>query len=632
MLDSLIKIAVATPDVRVADPTYNATECASLAKKACENGASLILFPELTVSSASIGDIVFQSAFIDECEKAVESYLDATKKLDIISFIGVPLRYLGKLYNVMLAIKSGEILGASIKDSFKSEELRYFSAPSQEPLVINYAGKLIDASSSLIYENTALSNMRTYVCFENDILSNSSSISLASAAGATLILTPGSSCELALRAEKMLAVYKAQSLINKCAIASASPSSGESTTDFVYSGRASVVSLFDAIDEKDAFSSEKILYSVVDFEAIEHERIADSSFVSEPDGEFLYIPYSTELKKTDLASVNPYPFVSQDEAENTRNSSLTLKMQATALARRFEASHSKALVIGVSGGLDSTLALIVCAEACDILSIDRKNIIAVTMPCFGTTERTKNNAVELSLALGASLRTVDIKKSVLQHFEDISHDENNFNVVYENAQARERTQVLMDIANELSGIVVGTGDLSELALGFATYNGDHMSNYGVNCGVAKTQLRSLVSYYASKAPENVSKVLYDVLKTPVSPELLPPRDGEIAQCTEGIVGPYELHDFFLYYVLRFGFSPRKIKRLALCAFKGIYDENTVDLWLRLFIRRFVTQQFKRSALPDGVSLSELSLSPRSGLKMPSDAYFNFLLSALDGEI
>jgi NAD+ synthase (glutamine-hydrolysing) len=417
----------------------------------------------------------------------------------------------------------------------------------------------------------------------------------------------------------------------RCAVAFANATTGESTTDFVFSGNSFIFENGEMLSENKAFSDDELSFAVVDFEKLSHERMSDDKFISEMSGDFLYIPYSMELSETKIETYEKSQFIPKDENARRELCELTIKMQSQALAKRMKSAYAKCLVIGVSGGLDSTLALLVCAEACDILKISRENIIAVTMPCFGTTKRTKNNALSLADALGATVRVIDVKKSVLSHFKDIGHAENNYNVVYENAQARERTQVLMDLANELSGIVVGTGDLSELALGFATYNGDHISNYGVNAGVPKTLLRSLISYYASISEKKLARVLLDVLNTPVSPELLPPKDNEIAQCTEGIVGPYELHDFFLYHLVRYGFSPKKIRRLASIAFADNYDEKTVTAWLKLFLRRFVSQQFKRSALPDGVKLSKISLSPRGGLVMPSDADGKFLLAELDGE-
>lgn len=631
MLDSLVKIAAVTPHIRVADPLYNAKECVKSAVRAYENGAHLLCFPTLSISSVTADDLFLQTAFIEECERAAELYLKETAELDIISFIGVPIRYFGKLYNAVLTIHKGVILGVTFKDCVSGEEERYFAPPPKERVTLSYAGQLTDASESLIFSCEDLPRVKISVCFADSLLCGSAKISKAARSGASLIVCVGSLCERLGAFERVSCVLKAESIINKCAIVSSFPSVFESTTDFVYSGRAYSFMLGETLNEKCAFSKDEILYSTVDFEAIEHDRTADSHFSCEASQDFVYVPYRTELKRTQIDFVNPTPFIIKDEGEREKTSALILKMQSNALARRFIAARARSMVIGVSGGLDSTLALLVCAGACDVLGIERSNIIAVTMPCFGTTKRTKNNAVELSHALGATLRTVDIKKSVLQHFKDISHSPDNYNVVYENAQARERTQVLMDIANALSGIVVGTGDLSELALGFATYNGDHMSNYGVNAGVPKTQLRSLVEYAIKGADKKLAGVLSDILKTPVSPELLPPSDGEITQCTEGIVGPYELHDFFLYYILRYGYSPRKIKRLALSAFSGVYGEREIDGWLRLFIKRFVTQQFKRSALPDGVALGEISLSPREGLKMPSDAYFDFFIRSLDGE-
>ena len=616
MIDSIVKIAMATPKTCVAAPKSNIKTAIDLACEASKNGAAVIVFPELNVSSVSAGDLFLQSAFLSECEAAVGEYILKTAELDILSFIGAPVKHFGKLYNASIAIKGGEILGISVNGSNTG---KYFSSLASLTLPISYAGFYADASEKMIYQHASVPSMRIFVSF-----GDAATASNAAAAGATLILAPTSLYESIGNATRIVEDLKSVSRINKSAIALVTPN-GESTTDFVYSGSAYFASLGSLLAEKEAFSESNLLYATVDLEAVENDRRV--CFKYAPSEDYLYIPYMGGVWETEITNINKLPFVFEDD----KTLDLTLKMQAHALARRCESAYAKKMVIGISGGLDSTLALIVSAMAADILKIDRKNIVAITMPCFGTTKRTKNNAIALADALSVTVRTVDIKKSVLQHFEDISHPANDYNVVYENAQARERTQVLMDVANELSGIVVGTGDLSELALGFATYNGDHMSSYGVNAGVAKTQLRSLVSYFAKISNKEICDVLTDVLMTPVSPELLPEKDGQIAQCTEDIVGPYELHDFFLYYTLRFGFSPRKVKRLAISAFKGEYDEATVDKWLRIFLKRFITQQFKRSALPDGVKLSEISLSPREGLKMPSDAGYDFLLNSLDGE-
>lgn len=624
MLDSLLNIAIATPKTQVANIKFNKDEAVRLAREAEGEGAKIILFPKLNISSYTAGDLFFSTSFITECERAVSEYLKETENLEILSFIGVPVRHFGKLYAVTLAVFKGEILGAVPSDVQTEAEARYFSSLSDGFFVINYAGQDIDFSNKIIYECETLSSLRIFT--ESSIgFSHPFSIGAEAAlAGATLILMPSAENEQIGARERLfrgLASYS-ERLISAVALANAG--NGESTTDLVYSSNSFVFENGELLAERGAFAREEITYALCDFEKLENRRIMNTAFKSEVSCEFLYIPFKLDICESKIEKYEKSPFIPSDPSEQDRLASLAIRMQAEALAKRFIASRSKCLVLGVSGGLDSTLALLVCAEACEILGISRDKIIAVTMPCFGTTKRTKSNAVKLSLALSATVREVDIKKSVLLHFKDIGHNSDDYNAVYENAQARERTQVLMDIANELSGIVVGTGDLSELALGFATYNGDQMSMYGVNAGIPKTLLRLLVSYYAKNSTKEIARVLTDILNTPVSPELLPPKDNEISQCTENIVGPYELHDFFLYHFLKNGFAPRKIKRLASAAFSGIYDEGTVEGWLKIFLRRFISQQFKRSAMPDGVKILDISLSPRGELRLPSDANGDFL--------
>ena len=631
MRDSLVKIAVASPKSEVANVKFNIEECISAVVKAESEGAKILAFPELSVSSYTAGDLFFQSSFIDACETAVREYLDRTRDIDVLTMLGAPIKNAGKLYDCIITTLRGEILGISVKSSLSRDEERYFSRLSNQSVAISYAGQLADMSESLIFEHYDMPRVKIFPTFASELERPCGIVGKAALAGATLISLAAARCEELSQRQKILSRLEAASDTCRCALLYANSGEGESTTDCVYSSNSFITELGRTLCEIPAFCEESLCCSVVDFEKIESERLRNNGFLTAEAEEFLYVPYNMELSDTDIGHIEKSPFIPKDEGECDSLCSLALKMQAHALAKRIKASRSKTVVLGVSGGLDSTLALLVCAGACDLLGMSRDSIIAVTMPCFGTTKRTKSNAVILSRSLGATVLQIDIKKSVTQHFRDIGHADDDYNVVYENAQARERTQVLMDIANERGGIVCGTGDLSELALGFATYNGDQMSNYGVNSGVPKTLLRSIISYYAKGADKQVRDALNDVLKTPVSPELLPPKDSEISQCTEGIVGPYELHDFFLYYFIRYGFSPRKIKRLAVAAFKDEYDADTVDGWLRLFLRRFVTQQFKRSAMPDGVKLLDVSLSPRGALNMPSDASFAFLIENLDGD-
>ena len=630
MKHGFLKLCAATPEVRVADIKFNTDECISLTKAAAAEGARVIVFPELSISSATAGDLFLQSSFVSAVETEVERYLQETAELEIISFIGAPVRFFGKLYNSVIVTLGGEILGICPKANLTFAEERYFSYPTDDGMNIEYAGQECSFDDSLIFEIEGMDSAKLAVDVGAECMSVRPHSDQLCLAGATVIVCPSAISEQIGRAQRIKSAVVAHSDRCRCVYVYAGAGVGESTTDAVYSGNCFIAERGNLLAENRPFVNEALHFAIVDLGKIEHDRLADDAFLVEPHSECSYIEVGIELCDCELSNIDKSPLVPKGEVSDAV-CSLVLSMQAHALARRLESARAERAVIGVSGGLDSTLALLVCAEAMDILGRDRSNIVALTMPCFGTTKRTKSNALRLSEELGTSVRTVDIKRSVLSHFKDIGHAEDDYSVVYENAQARERTQVLMDVANQCGGIVVGTGDLSELALGFATYNGDQMSMYGVNSGVPKTLLRHLVAYYAKTKGGRVERVLLDILATPVSPELLPPKDGEIAQCTEGIVGPYELHDFFLYYFVRYGYAPSKIKRLALAAFEGEYDEATIVAWLKVFLRRFVTQQFKRSASPDGVKIGSVALSPRTSLMMPSDASFDFLIRELDAE-
>ncbi len=579
------KIALAAPKIKLCDPSYNAEVCVSFAREADTSGADIILFPELTLTGATAGDLFFQERLVESAEMALAHYIEATRELSVMSFIGAPLFCDGLLYNAVFCISEGEILGISAK----GKPSRQFSAMTGD-FETTFLGRRTTVGRSLVYsdEETGAS---IFVKVGDDTAISTDNVNL--------ILNPIAEPEYIGANDLRREILIATSAELGTSFAMACAGIGESGTDGIYSGARLVAQSGKIVAEAKPFCEDEIIYSEISLKQNKKKEVNYESF---------------EEKLTS------HPFIPSDDEKRRLAMELALEIQSRALALRIERSYSRCVVIGVSGGLDSTLALLVCARAMDILGRSHENIIAITMPCFGTTERTKGNALLLAEELSCTLRTIDIKAAVNQHFIDISQDAEKFDVVYENSQARERTQILMDVANKEGGLVVGTGDLSELALGFATYNGDHMSMYGVNSSVPKTLMREMINHFAAEykkeGKERLSKVLYDVVNTPVSPELLPTKDGECDQHTESIVGPYELHDFFLYYTVKFGYSPSKILSLAKEVFE--YSEEEIKTYLKVFVRRFFAQQFKRSCLPDGPRVTEISLSPRTSWQMPSD--------------
>lgn len=585
-----VKIAVAAPEIRLCDPMYNAKICIDMAKKADSAGADIILFPELTLTGATAGDLYFQEALLQAAERAFEEYRVATANIGIMSFIGFPVSVDSAIYNGVAAISEGEVLGITASGTAS----RWFSPISTDGKTALINGKKIQVGRNLIYTDDATrANIFVKIGEDNAFSSD----------GVNLILNPTAMAEYIGLAETRREYAKNVSSALGIPFVIAGAGVGESGTDGLCAGARLVCVCDEIIAESPLFDGE-ILYADID---ITKKRTQNNRFASQ--GE----------------DILKYPFIPSDPCKLSQACELALDIQSRSLAKRIERSYSKTAVIGVSGGLDSTLAVLVAARAMDVLGRERKNVIAITMPCFGTTERTKSNALALAEELGCSVRTIDIKASVNQHFKDISHEDNCYDVVYENAQARERTQILMDVANSEGGLVVGTGDLSELALGFATYNGDHMSMYSVNASVPKTLMRKIIAHFALKAAEDgldkLSSVLRDVIDTPVSPELLPLTDGENHQHTESIVGPYELHDFFLYYTVKYGYSPKRIFDMAEQLFVE-YESCEIKKYLEVFVRRFYSQQFKRSCMPDGPRVTEISLSPRGSWCMPSDVSTN----------
>jgi len=621
MINGIIKTAALTPEIRVGDVKGNLKNAVSLAKEAAALGVKIAVFPELSLTGATAGDLFFTSTIHKSAEVAVSDFADATEELDTLFFVGAPVSLSGRIYNATVAIYGGDILGIIPKTALSPDERRYFSQ-SEGVTEVVFGGRETIFGSEILIGCEGVDGLLIAAAIGSEIKAPLSTARFAAAAGATLIVNPDSSPELVSRAENEDVFLRSESRTLACAVIRAEAGVGESGTDGVFGGRSGVYSLGRRLANAEPYKS-GITLADIDTELIAFKRNRLQGFEGDL-SDYEIVSFAPEISETPLSEKpNKYPFIPENEAVRDSRMAEIYEMQATALAKRIERSYSKGVVVGVSGGLDSTLALLVAARSMDILGMPRSNITSVTMPCFGTTKRTKSNAEKLAETLKTELRVVDIKAAVTQHFKDIGHDTEDFSVVYENAQARERTQVLMDIANATGALVVGTGDLSELALGWATYNGDHMSMYGVNAGIPKTLMRYMVGYIAKNAEENgekeLSAVLLGVLDTPVSPELLPPKDGEIAQCTEGIVGPYELHDFFLYNLVACGYSAEKILRLATLAFEGEYDAETVKGWLRVFMRRFFSQQFKRSCLPDGPKIGGVGFSPRGDFKLPSDA-------------
>ncbi len=620
MKDGFVKVAAATPELRVADPTFNSREIFKMAEQAAYNGASIIVFPELCITGYTCGDLFLQQSLLDSALEALKNLMNRTEKLNIAVVVGLPLAVRGKLYNCAAVLCGGRLAGIipkrHIPNYSEFYELRYFTPGlNSKAEVINCCGQSATFGYCQVFRSGNLT-FGVEIC--EDLWAPEPPSVKLTAAGAKIILNLSASDELVGKAEFRRALVKGQSARLICAYVYADAGFGESTQDLVFAGHNLIAENGGLITESKKFSSD-IIYADIDLGRIEHDRRRVNtlnSTTSEFDVEIPLKPVRNNLRDRNFPRT---PFVPSDPSKRDSRCEEILAIQSTGLATRLRHTNSKKAVAGLSGGLDSTLALIVMVHAFDRLELDRKGIIAVTMPCFGTTARTKGNAEMLAEAYGVTLRTVDIKAAVDQHFLDIGQDKKDLSLTFENAQARMRTMVLMDIANQEGGMVVGTGDLSELALGWATYNGDHMSMYGVNSSVPKTLVRYLVAYEAGRASGQLCDVLNDILDTPVSPELLPPENGEISQKTEDLVGPYELHDFFLYYFLRHGYTPKKLYRVALAAFKGSYDADTIKKWLVTFIKRFFSQQFKRSCLPDGPKAGSVSLSPRGDWRMPSDA-------------
>lgn len=617
------RVAAAVPKVRVANVDFNVEHIVDLWKIASEQNAAVVLFPELSVSSYSCGDLFYQQALHRAVEKGLASLLEVSKACRTVAIVGAPVWHRGRLYNCALVLQEGEIAGV-VPKSFVPEHKEYYekrwfvSGAGIMNETVALLGQEVPFGVDLLFEHREGFSFGIEVC--EDLWTVVPPSSYQALAGATILFNLSASDEIVGKSEYRTSLVTTQSARCMAGYVYASCGMGESTTDVVFGGDAMIAENGLLLERGERFLDEsQIIFADVDVERLQTMRLSEGSFA---DGEIR--PYR-RITLSDAPAieqlnrfVDPHPFVPSKRSERTKRCREIFAIQAAALQKRLEHIGSDVCVLGISGGLDSTLALLATYRTFEIMRKDPKKILCVTMPGFGTTGRTLENAERLCAGLGVTLLQIDITDACMEHFKQIGHDPDNHDVVYENVQARERTQILMDLANEHGGIVVGTGDLSESALGWSTYNGDHMSMYAINVGIPKTLIRYLVDWAADEYPD-IAQILHDILATPVSPELLPPKEDEIVQKTEEVVGPYELHDFFLYHMIKSGASPEKIVFLAKSAFKGKYDEKTIRGWLKVFLYRFFRQQFKRSCMPDGPKVGTIALSPRGDWRMPSDA-------------
>ena len=660
--DGLFRVAAASPRIRVADVEGNAQAALEAIRSAADRGAGALVLPELNLCGYTAADLFHDRALLHACEMALIHVLDETRGLPILFTLGLPVAHGENIYNCAAVCCRGRLLGLTAKKYLPNYgefyERRWFAPAPANPLMVDFAGQTaVPLGSGLLYHATdaGMDDVTIGVEVCEDLWVPAPPSTEMALAGATVILNPSASDEIIGKADYRRSLIANQSARLYCAYAYADASEGESTTDMVFAGENLIYENGSKLAATGLLTCDMVV-SDVDVDRLVGERRRSNTWTQPPYAMYAcqQIGFSfacdaadgdaeVETKVAPTAPVHLMhaaddslrvfpraPFVPADHGDLAERCETILDLQTAGLKTRLAHTGTRAAVIGLSGGLDSTLALLVTVRAFDALDIPRTGITAVSMPGFGTTHRTKSNAETLARELGVGFREVSIHAAVEQHFRDIEHDPSVQDVTYENSQARERTQILMDLANQVGGFVIGTGDLSELALGWATYNGDHMSMYAVNASVPKTLVRHLVRYAADVFGGEIARVLLDILDTPVSPELLPPTgDGEIAQRTEDLVGPYELHDFFLYYLLRFGFAPGKIYRMALRSFAGVYDAATVHTWLRTFYRRFFAQQFKRSCLPDGPKVGSVTLSPRGDWRMPSDASSKLWLAEID---
>lgn len=635
-----VKVAAAVPRVKVADCKFNSERLEGLITIAEGKGVQILTFPEMCITGYTCGDLFAQQLLLEQAEMALIQILNSTRQLDIISILGMPVVVNSTVINAAVVIQKGKILGVVPKTYLPNYkefyEQRWFTSALQvSENSVRLCGQIVPMGNNLLFE-TAETTFGIEIC--EDLWATVPPSSSLALQGAEIIFNLSADDEGIGKHNYLCSLISQQSARCISGYVFSSSGFGESTTDVVFAGNGLIYENGYLLARSERFCmEEQLIINEIDVECIRAERRVNTTFAANkancPGKEAVRI--STEfVNSKDLnltRTFNPHPFVPQGSELNSRCEEI-FSIQIAGLAQRLLHTGAKTAVIGISGGLDSTLALLVCVKTFDKLGLSRKDILGITMPGFGTTDRTYHNAIDLMNSLGVSIREISIREACIQHFKDIGHDLNIHDVTYENSQARERTQILMDIANQTWGMVIGTGDLSELALGWATYNGDHMSMYGVNAGIPKTLVKHLVQWVAENGMDEASKAtLLDIVDTPISPELIPAdENGEIKQKTEDLVGPYELHDFFLYYFLRFGFRPSKIYYLANIAFKGNYDEETIKKWLAIFFRRFFNQQFKRSCLPDGPKVGSISISPRGDWRMPSDANSAMWLKEIEG--
>ncbi|MBR1630786.1 MAG: NAD(+) synthase [Paludibacteraceae bacterium] len=623
-----VRVAAAIPTLRVGDCAYNAEQTIVLAREAESKGARVVCFPELGLTAYTCADLFFSHRLLDDSEAQLSVLCKANQGSAAVWIVGLPVRVDGALFNCAAVIAGGSIAGVVPKTHLPNNaefyEKRWFRS-SREASVneVLLAGSYVPFGADLLFE---LDGCRMAIELCEDLWCPLPPSTQLAMHGAELILNLSASNELIGKHAYRQQLVMQQSARTHSAYVYVSSGVGESTQDLVFAADACIAENGSLLGQSERFvRHSQLVVCDVDIQKLQSERMRNSNFLSDRVGvcRTVQIPrcgQPTDFETSLLRSYARTPFVPADDEIRKEKCAEIFNIQATGLAKRWEHTHSETLVIGISGGLDSTLALLVAVRTADLLGYDRQRVVGVTMPGFGTTDRTYRNAVDLMYALGVTMREVSIAAASMQHFEDIGHDPMVHDVTYENTQARERTQILMDLANQLNGLVVGTGDLSELALGWATYNGDHMSMYAVNSGVPKTLVRYMVISTADDFGEPAARILRDIYDTPVSPELLPKSsDGAMTQITEDLVGPYELHDFFLYHYLRFGFSKQKLRLLARKTFSGVYADEVIDKWLDTFMRRFFNQQFKRSCLPDGPKVGSVNLSPRGDWRMPSDA-------------
>ena len=635
-----VKVAAAVPHVQVADCFYNIEEIEKLMRQASEEGVQMITFPELSITAYTCLDLFTQQTLLNNAEKALLKLVSNTADLAIFTIVGIPLRTENRLINAAVVFQKGEILGVVPKTylpNYKEfQDQRWFTSSTElQKSRISIAGKEYPLGSYLLFKSDQIV-AGIEIC--EDLWVPVPSSSLLAMQGANIIFNLSASNELIGKHNYLRSLIYQQSARCMAGYVYASSGFGESSTDLVFAGNGIIAENGNLLAESARFTmKEQLVISEIDIESLQNDRQVNTSFMygayellKDKASETIHFQLETSKEFTLTRSIDPHPFTPSGEALAERCEEI-FQIQIAGLAKRIAHTHAQTAVVGISGGLDSTLALLVTVMTFDALKIPREQIIGITMPGFGTTGRTYNNAVNLIHSLGVTLKEISIKEACLQHFKDINHDPTIHDVTYENSQARERTQLLMDVANKLNGLVIGTGDLSELALGWATYNGDHMSMYGVNGSIPKTLVKYLVEWIAQNKVDKASQAtLLDIVDTPISPELIPAdENGNIKQKTEDLVGPYELHDFYLYHFIRFGSSPAKIYFLAQKAFHGIYDNTTIKKWLYTFFRRFFQQQFKRSCLPDGPKVGSISLSPRGDWRMPSDAISKLWLSEIE---